>query len=65
MRQKKELQGAAEALKRGVAELKGNAYPETISIELQEALQYIGNISGALISEDILDRIFSDFCIGK
>ncbi|MBW1615771.1 MAG: tRNA uridine-5-carboxymethylaminomethyl(34) synthesis GTPase MnmE [Deltaproteobacteria bacterium] len=65
MRQKKELQSAAEALQRGVAELKGNAYPETISIELQEALQYVGNISGALISEDILDRIFADFCIGK
>ncbi len=65
MRQKKELQDAAEALKRGVAELKDNGYLETISIELKEALRFLGNISGSLISEDILDRIFADFCIGK
>ncbi|MBW1649129.1 MAG: tRNA uridine-5-carboxymethylaminomethyl(34) synthesis GTPase MnmE [Deltaproteobacteria bacterium] len=65
MRQKKELQNAAEALKRGVTGLKNNGYLETISIELKEALQSLGNISGALISEDVLDRIFADFCIGK
>ena len=64
-RQKKELQNAAEALKRGVTGLKNNGYLETISIELKEALQSLGNISGALISEDVLDRIFADFCIGK
>jgi len=64
-RQKKELEIAYEALKKGINGLKNNNYLETISIELKNALQSIGNISGVFVTDDILDRIFADFCIGK
>ena len=32
---------------------------------LRRALQELGSISGHVTNEDILDVIFSDFCIGK
>jgi tRNA modification GTPase len=38
---------------------------EIFSIELREAMDSIGEITGAVTTEEILDRIFSDFCIGK
>jgi len=32
---------------------------------LREALGAIGEVTGAAVGEDILERIFSRFCIGK
>ena len=39
--------------------------PELIAIDLHAALQALGEITGQTSTEDILDRIFSTFCIGK
>lgn len=38
---------------------------DLLSFELREALYYLGQISGETTTEDILDDIFSGFCIGK
>ena len=38
---------------------------EIFAIELRDALGSIGEITGEVTTEDILNRIFSDFCIGK
>jgi len=38
---------------------------ELIALELRECLDNLGQISGEVITEDILGRIFSRFCIGK
>lgn len=38
---------------------------ELISIELRTALDALGEVCGAVHTDDILDRIFSRFCIGK
>ena len=39
--------------------------PELIAIEIKEALNVLGEISGATVSDEILDQIFSRFCVGK
>jgi tRNA modification GTPase len=38
---------------------------EFFSIELRDALDSLGEITGTVTTEDILDKIFSTFCIGK
>jgi len=38
---------------------------EFLSIDLRSALQELGHITGEITNEDILDSIFSRFCIGK
>ncbi len=38
---------------------------EIIALELRDALDYIGSISGEIATDDVLGRIFSKFCIGK
>ena len=39
--------------------------PELIAFELKQALDSLSEIVGENIGTDILDRIFSEFCIGK
>jgi tRNA modification GTPase len=38
---------------------------EVLAIELRGALEELGEMVGAVYTEDLLDRIFSRFCIGK
>ena len=45
--------------------LEKSAAPELISVDLREAIDGLGMIIGKSVSDDILDRIFEKFCIGK
>jgi len=38
---------------------------EILMIYIQEALNYLDEVVGAISTEDVLDNIFSKFCIGK
>ena len=38
---------------------------ELIALEIREALEQTGRIAGRVYTDDLLDRIFSRFCIGK
>ncbi|MCC6486201.1 MAG: tRNA uridine-5-carboxymethylaminomethyl(34) synthesis GTPase MnmE [Candidatus Hydrogenedentes bacterium] len=61
--QRDSLRRAIESLERLLANY--NASPEFLSIDLRDALDALGEITGDTTPEDILDRIFSSFCIGK
>lgn len=63
MHQQDSLRRAADALKRVEDEFE--LFPELLSIEIQEAQRAIGEITGETTPDDVLDRIFSTFCIGK
>ena len=38
---------------------------DLVAVDLHAALDHIGEITGHVTSEDILDQIFREFCIGK
>jgi tRNA modification GTPase len=65
IRHKRALDLAAAALERAAAILSEERPLEISAIELREAADRIGEIIGAVTTDDILNRIFDDFCIGK
>jgi len=51
---------------RDLSEVNGAAPPgEIVALELRESLAAIGEVTGRQASEELLERIFSRFCIGK
>ncbi|MDO4541616.1 MAG: tRNA uridine-5-carboxymethylaminomethyl(34) synthesis GTPase MnmE [Bacillota bacterium] len=52
-------------LKEVLAAIEAGAPLDFQVIDLRSALEVMGEISGETISSEIIDRIFSDFCIGK
>jgi len=36
-----------------------------VSFDVREAAAALGEITGASVDDELLDRIFRDFCIGK
>lgn len=65
VRHKISLEQANEAVLKAEGTLKNGLSKEFIAVELKEAIERLGEITGAVSAEDILDRIFSQFCIGK
>ena len=45
--------------------LSSNISGELLSIDIKRALQFLGEITGEISNEHLLDSIFQDFCIGK
>lgn len=64
-RQADALREADGALARLEALLAEGAPAEILSLEMRAAAEGLGKISGRSVAEDILDTIFSRFCIGK
>jgi tRNA modification GTPase len=59
------LTHAQEALCRALESAGANLSGELIAVDLRDAIDALGEITGAVSTDDILDRIFSEFCIGK
>jgi len=68
-RQKRCLLAAADALERAGELLAGAKQvadvAELAAVEIRSALAELGQISGEVVTEDILGRIFARFCVGK
>jgi tRNA modification GTPase len=63
--QKDAIRRAMESLVFAQESTKSTMSPELIAVDLRGALKGLGEITGETASEDILDQIFSKFCIGK
>ena len=59
------LQKALLSLDRALAIARKESDQELLAIEVRDALDELGAIAGEVYTDDILDRIFSRFCIGK
>ena len=65
LRQKEALQRAQEALGK-VEESIGMGMPEDFySIDMMDAYEALGTITGETVGEDLINEIFSKFCMGK
>lgn len=65
LRQRKELRGAAENIASAVTSLGEGELPEIVSCQLNEAALALGSVLGRNPSDELMDAIFSQFCIGK
>ena len=59
------LTGAHDALERAISAAEAELGHEFVALDIRAALDALGGLTGAVTSEDILRRIFSDFCVGK
>lgn len=56
---------AAEALSRAEEIVADQVGDELVASEIRVALDELGKVVGAVYTDDLLDRVFSTFCIGK
>jgi tRNA modification GTPase len=65
LRHKIALECSLDSALNVISELENNATTEIVAINLQQAIDSLGEILGTNVKVDILDQIFSQFCIGK
>lgn len=65
IRQLDHLNKAYDYLNSAISDLEENVFLDLVEVDLNLCIEELGKITGQSIGEDILDRIFSEFCIGK
>ena len=64
-RHKIQIIKAKENIERAINSIKNNMPMDICSIYIKEALEDLGEITGKNVSEDIINEIFKNFCLGK
>lgn len=65
LRQKELLERAEESLATVRLSLENNVSLDAVALDLKDAMDALGEITGEVTSVDILNNIFSGFCVGK
>ena len=65
IRHKKLIKDSIESINQAINTMKSNLPIDIISINIKESLESLGKITGEDVSEDIINEIFSKFCLGK
>jgi tRNA modification GTPase len=64
-RQRDALQKVLETLEYARSGVMAGVPPDLVAVDVQAALDHIGEVTGVVSSEDVLDAIFREFCVGK
>lgn len=64
-RQRDELGRALQAVEEAIELARQDVPLDIVAVELGEALDALGSLTGEVASSDILEKIFSGFCVGK
>jgi len=64
-RQYDAIRRAYEAILRSLQGLKLGLTPDAVLTDVEEAMEAMGEVTGATVREDITARIFERFCVGK
>jgi len=59
------LEQAFTAVMQALSSIQEGTQAELLSVDLHDAADALGEIIGTITSNDVLERIFSEFCIGK
>ena len=65
IRHKNALDEAYKSLKKVIESIDNNMPEDFYSIDLMDAYEALGNITGETMGEDLIHEIFSKFCMGK
>jgi tRNA modification GTPase len=65
LRHRSALEQSRSSLLRAAAAIEKNYASEFVAIDLNEARESLEEITGVIQNDDILERIFSSFCVGK
>lgn len=65
IRCRESFRGAAESIESAIEATDQAIGQELVAAEIREALRHIGEVTGEIYTDDILDQVFSRFCIGK
>ena len=65
VRHKRAIESALAGLNHALQTLDDGLPLDLLSVDLMSARNALGEITGATATEDLIDRIFSEFCIGK
>jgi tRNA modification GTPase len=65
VRHKSSLDKAKVAINNLLNTIKEGFPMDLMAIDIRDALDYLGDITGEISSEDLLDHIFKNFCVGK
>jgi tRNA modification GTPase len=65
VRHRDALRRAKESLGQALESVRCGMAGELVSIDVRAAADALGEITGAITTDEILGRIFSEFCIGK
>ena len=59
------LCGTNTSLDRAISQLRGGMPQDIAALDINEAIDFLGEITGETVSEDIVSEIFHSFCVGK
>ena len=65
IRHKNQIHKAIQSIENAINTVKQELPIDIIAVEIKEALENLGCITGDNVSEDIINEIFSKFCLGK
>jgi tRNA modification GTPase len=65
VRHRDALNKAFESIEKVEQSLENGMPFDFLTIDLKDVLFYLGSITGENVTDDIIDQIFSDFCLGK
>jgi tRNA modification GTPase len=64
-RQRDAIAKVEASLGDAVAAARSGAPPEIVAVDVQLALQHLGAVTGEIATDDVLDLVFREFCMGK
>ena len=64
-RQRADAQTALDSLREGEQALRGGLTLDAVTVCVEDALTALSALTGEHVSEEIVDRVFEEFCVGK